>query len=104
MLSEINHKEKDKDNIVSLISGIFSKNTNEPIYKTKIDSQTQKANMITKGDGERGAIDQELGINIHTTEHKIGRQQGPTVEHRKIHSATYSNLYGEKRLLSQCNQ
>ena len=53
--------------------------------------------MITKGDGERGATDQELGINIHTTEHKIGRQQGPTVEHRKIHSATYSNLYGEKK-------
>ena len=40
ILSEVSQIEKDKCFMISLISGIFSKNTNEPIYKTKIDSQT----------------------------------------------------------------
>ena len=45
--------------------------TNELIYKTEIDSQTQKTNMVIKGDsgwgkgrGEEGGINLEFQINI----------------------------------------
>ena len=40
VLSEVSQIEKDKCFMISRISGIVSKNTNEPIYKTEIDSQT----------------------------------------------------------------
>ena len=40
ILSEVSQIEKDKCFMISRISGIVSKNTNEPIYKTEIDSQT----------------------------------------------------------------
>ena len=45
ILSEVSQIEKDKCFMISRISGIVSKNTNEPIYKTEIDSQTEKANL-----------------------------------------------------------
>ena len=41
------------------------KDTNELIYKTEIDPETYKTNMITKG--ERGSgINQEFGTNLYT--------------------------------------
>ena len=41
------------------------KDTNELIYKTEIDPETQNTNMITKG--ERGSgINQESGTNLYT--------------------------------------
>ena len=47
-------------------------NTNESLYKTEIDSQTQKANLwLPKGKVRRGGINQEYGTNIQTTMHKI---------------------------------
>ena len=41
--------------------------TNELVYKTETDSQTQKANlfMVTKGERQAGGIDQKSGINTH---------------------------------------
>ena len=39
-LSEISQTEKDKYYMISLISGIQKKDTNEFIYKTEIYSQT----------------------------------------------------------------
>ena len=50
-VSEINQIEKDKYQMISLICGILKKNdTKELIYKTEIDSQTQKANLwLPKG-------------------------------------------------------
>ena len=57
--------------------------TNELIYKTETDSQTQKTNLLLpKGIvGGRGGRD-KLGVwdeRIHTTIYEIGNQQGPTV-------------------------
>ena len=54
ILSEVSQKEKDKYYMVLFIRGISKNDTNELIYKTEIDSQTQKTNMFTKGEkGER---------------------------------------------------
>ena len=55
ILSEANQKEKDKYHMVSPIYGIPKNDTNELIYKTEIDSQTQKRNLwLPKGKGEEG--------------------------------------------------
>ena len=54
ILREINQREKDKYHMISLC-GIFKKNyTNELIYKTETDSQTQRTNLWLpkKGMGE----------------------------------------------------
>ena len=40
ILSEVSQTEKDSYHMISLICGIFKKDTNELIYKTEIDSQT----------------------------------------------------------------
>ena len=54
ILSEISQTEKDKYMIL-LTCGILKTDTNELIYKTEIDSQTQKTNLgLPKGKGERG--------------------------------------------------
>ena len=39
ILSEVSQTEKDKYHMISLICGILKSDTNELIYKTKIDSQ-----------------------------------------------------------------
>ena len=52
ILSEISQKERDKYHI-SPIYGIFKNGTNELIYKTEIDSQTQKTNLwLPQGTGK----------------------------------------------------
>ena len=71
-LSEVSLRKKDKYLMTLLISGTFKKNhgTNEPIYKTEIESQMQKTNLRlpkgkrqdTTGDGDR---------HIHTTKYKV---------------------------------
>ena len=43
-LSEVSQTEKDKYHKILLICGI-KKNTNEPIYKTEMESQMQKTNL-----------------------------------------------------------
>ena len=45
ILSEESQKEKDKYQMISFICGIFKNGMNELIYKTEIDSQTQKTNL-----------------------------------------------------------
>ena len=48
ILSEMSGRERKY--IMSLIYGIFKNNTNHFIYKTEIDSQTQKTNLqLPKG-------------------------------------------------------
>ena len=65
ILSEVSQKEKDKYYMVLFIRGISKNDTNELIYKTEIDSQTQKTNLrLPKR--ERGQINQEFGIKIFT--------------------------------------
>ena len=47
--------------------------------------------MVTKGKREGD----KLGIwdeQIHTTIYKIGKQQGPTEQHRELYSISYNNL------------
>ena len=51
VLSEVSQTEKDKYMIL-LTCGILKTDTNELIYKTEIDSQTQKTNLwLLKGEG-----------------------------------------------------
>ena len=47
--------------------------------------------MVTKGETLWGGINQELGIHIHTTIYKIGKQ-GPTVLYRELYSIFCNNL------------
>ena len=47
----LTEESKDKYHMILLIVVIqFKNDTNEFIYKTEIDSQTQKTNLITKGE------------------------------------------------------
>ena len=42
------------------------KDTNELVYKTEIDPQTQRKNLqLPKGKGCGGGVNQEFGANIH---------------------------------------
>ena len=66
--------------------------TNELIYRTETDSQTQKTNLwLPKGKGGRDKLG-VWGQQIHTTVYKIDKQQGPTVQHRELYSISYNNL------------
>ena len=58
ILSEISQKERDKYHMISPIYGIFKNDTNELIYKTEIDSQTQKTNLwLPQGkEGDKSGI------------------------------------------------
>ena len=52
ILSDASQTEKDKYHMISLICGIQKNDTNELIYKTEIDPQTQKTNLwLPKGKG-----------------------------------------------------
>ena len=54
ILSEVSQTEKDKYHMISLICRIYKNDTNELIYKTEIDSQTQATNLwLPKGKGVR---------------------------------------------------
>ena len=92
ILSEVSQTEKNKYHMTFLICGIQKNDTNELIYKTEIDSQTQKANLwLPKGKQGRD----KLGVwdlNIHTTIYKIDNQQEPTVKHRELYAISYNNL------------
>ena len=62
--------------------------TNELIYETETDPQTQTTGLwLPKGkEGEGG---NKLGVwdqQIQTTIYKINKQQGPTVQHRELYS------------------
>ena len=53
--------------------------TNELIYKTETDSQTQRTDLWLP----RGGMDWEFGISRCKL---LDKQQGPTVEHRELYS------------------
>ena len=51
MSGEISQRKEDKYHMLSLICGILKNDTNELIYKTEIDSQTNKTKLwLQKGD------------------------------------------------------
>ena len=70
-------------------------NTNESIYKTERDSQTQKTNFwLPKGKGKWGGKIKNMGLTkqIQTTVHKIDKQQGLTVQQRELYLISCNNL------------
>ena len=70
--------------MISLTCQIKKNDTNKLIHTIGTGSQTQKINMITERERGGGGINQEFEINIQTLLflYKIGKQQGPTVQHR----------------------
>ena len=53
--NEVSQVDKDKYHMISLIGGIFKKDTNEFIFRTVTDSWTLKTNLcLPKGTGGRG--------------------------------------------------
>jgi len=70
MISEVSQTEKGKYYIVLFVCRILNKykwifnDTNELIYKSEIDPQTWKTNMVTKG--ERGGERKwKFGVKAH---------------------------------------
>ena len=67
--------------------------TNELIYKTETDSQTQKTNLwLPKGKGGGRDKLEVWDQQIQTTIYKIDKQQGPTVYHRELYSISCNKL------------
>ena len=58
--------------------------TNELIYKTETDSQTQRMNLQGEGWGGRDRLG-VWDLYVHTAVFKIDNQQGPTVKIREKH-------------------
>ena len=56
---ELSKSEKNKYYIISLIT-VSENNTNISIYKTEMDSQTQKKLMVTKEQKEERKINQDM--------------------------------------------
>ena len=58
--------------------------------------QTHRLRKQTYGSHKRKKVERDkLGVwdeNIHTTVYKIGKHQGPTVQHRDLHLISYHNL------------
>ena len=82
ILSAVSQKEKDKY-MVSLTCGI-KYDTNEPVYKTEIDSQRTDLWLPGEGMAESG-----LGVwdlQMRTITYRMDKQQGPTVQHRELYS------------------
>ena len=61
ILSEVIQTVKDKHLMISLICGIFKKDTNELTCRTEIDTDFENKLMVTKGTGRGGRMD-ELGV------------------------------------------
>ena len=49
--------------------------------------------MVTKGETQKGGVNQKPGMNKHTAIYKIDNQQGPTVQHGELYSIFCDNLY-----------
>ena len=45
IISEVSQTEKDKHHMISIICGLLKNDTNELIYKTETDSQTQRTDL-----------------------------------------------------------
>ena len=76
--------------MISLICQILKHNTNELIYKTEIDSQTQKTNLqLPKGKQGRDKLG-DWDQHTHNTIHKLDKL-GPTVQHRELYSMSCNN-------------
>ena len=63
ILSEVSHTEKDKYDITYKWN--LKQDTNELIYRTETNTQTQKTYGYQRGEGE-GGVNQEFGISRYT--------------------------------------
>ena len=71
-----------EENIIYHLNMEYKNNTNEYIYETEMDSQTQKTNLwLSKRKGKRRTINQVYGINRHKL-HITDKQQGFATAHR----------------------
>ena len=60
--------------------------TNELIYKTETDAQTQRADLWLPSGGQWGR--DGLGVwdqQMQTSTYRMDKQQGPTVQHRELY-------------------
>ena len=79
--------------MISLICRLFLQNdTNELVYKTETDSQTQRMNLQLPGRDSLGVGD----CHVYTGIFKIENQQGPTAQHRELGSIFCKNLNGKR--------
>ena len=85
ILCKVSQIEKDKY-IILFTCRIQKNDTDELIYKTETDSQTQRMNLMVAGVKDRGRRDSQ-GIwdqEVHTAIFKMDNQQGPTVQHMEL--------------------
>ena len=62
--------------------------TNELIYETETDAQTQSRTVLAKGRGDAEGQTGSLGLERQAIIYKMGKQ-GPTVQHRELYSIPY---------------
>ena len=75
--------------------------TNEFIYKTEIDSQTQETDLrLQRGKG-RGGINKDFGISRYKLLCVKHKQQEPTVQQRELYSM-YCNYNGKESRRDIC--
>ena len=86
-LSEVSQKERERQipyDITSMWNLKYG--TNKPIYKTEIDSQTQRADLWlpTGGGRERDGLG-VWGWQIQAITFRMDKPQGPNVQHRELY-------------------
>ena len=86
---------KDKYHMVSLICGIFKRDTNEFICTTETNSQTLRNLRLPKGTGCGGG---QNGLGVWDWHMCIGMtgQQEPAVQHRELYPIFCDNLFGKR--------
>ena len=63
--------------------------TNEAIYKTETDSQTQRTDLWLPKRVTWEGMDWEFGgQQMQTIIYRMDKQQGPTVQHRELYSTS----------------
>ena len=64
--------------------------TNEPIYETETDSQTQRTDLWLRGGEGRWGMEGVgvWGQQMQTIIYRMDKQQGPTVQHRDLDSVS----------------
>ena len=66
-------------------------NTNEPMYETETDSQTQRTYLWLPREGVwLGWIGRLVLVN-KTIMYRMDKQKGPTVQHRELYSISCDN-------------
>ena len=66
---EVCQKEKNKYRILTHICEIQKNDTDEPICRAGIETQTERADMWTWQGGEGSRVNSEIGIDIYIHNH-----------------------------------